>query len=328
MVAANGVELEPRRCRHVDGAHGRLGRRGAPGGAGAARPPRPGRVRAGLRRIRSQRHRLPRQRGARSARRREPRLPPRPCHARRVRRRPVPGPHRTTRRSRQARGVRDSQPLPGPCRHRRRGPIASTSCSAMSSEAGCRHEIPTGSKRCTPRPRAGTSSTTTSLARYAMPSTEPTPTVPSPLSATMPPAGISVAAPGSARGSPSSASEVLSARSDQVLDYIVALLLAGWIDEAGRWLAYLDTLPPADPSPRFVARHAHGEVRIGSATAGRSVRAVTHAEDAVRRSAFGEDPFVDCGPDPPHPRCTTTWIGRPTLGPPIATRSTGGHPTR
>ena len=60
-------------------------------------------------------------------------------------------------------------------------------------------------------------------------------------------------------------SEVLSARSDQLLDYIVVLLLAGWIDEAGRWLAYLDTLPPADPSPRFAARHTMAKaVWLGS----------------------------------------------------------------
>ena len=63
--------------------------------------------------------------------------------------------------------------------------------------------------------------------------------------------------------------EVLSARRDQILDYIVALLLAGSIDEAGRWLAHLDALPPDDPSPRFAARRAWRRPS-GSATAGRS----------------------------------------------------------
>ncbi len=89
--------------------------------------------------------------------------------------------------------------------------------------------------------------------------------------------------------------EVLSARSDQVLDYIIALLLAGWIDEAGRWLAYLDTLPPADPSSRFVARRALAKSHwLGNR--GEIVGAVSLAEDAVQRLAFGEDPFVDSAP--------------------------------
>ena len=90
-------------------------------------------------------------------------------------------------------------------------------------------------------------------------------------------------------------SEVLSARSDQVLDYIVVLLLVGRIDEAGRWLAYLDTVPPADPSPRFVARHTLAKAQwLGHR--GDVHAAVTHAEDAVRRSVPGDDPFVDAAP--------------------------------
>ena len=89
--------------------------------------------------------------------------------------------------------------------------------------------------------------------------------------------------------------EVLSARSDQVLDYIVVLVLEGRIDEAGRWLAYLDTLAPADPTPRFAARramakadwHGHrGEIRAF----------VTHAEEALRPSGLGEDSFVASAP--------------------------------
>ena len=90
-------------------------------------------------------------------------------------------------------------------------------------------------------------------------------------------------------------SEVLSARSDQLLDYIVVLLLAGWIDEAGRWLAYLDTLTPADPSPRFAARHTMAKAWwLGHR--GEIHAAVAHAEDVVRRSVFGEDPVVDAAP--------------------------------
>ena len=90
-------------------------------------------------------------------------------------------------------------------------------------------------------------------------------------------------------------SEVLSARSDQLLDYIVVLLLAGWIDEAGRWLAYLDTLPPADPSPRFAARHTMAKA-LWLGHRGEIHAAVTHAEDVVRRSVLGEDPVVDAAP--------------------------------
>ena len=86
--------------------------------------------------------------------------------------------------------------------------------------------------------------------------------------------------------------EVLSVRSDQVLDHIVVLLLAGWIDDAGRWLAYLDTLGPADSSPRFAARLAHAKALWfgfrGDVDAG-----IAHSEDALRRSVRGEDPFVD-----------------------------------
>ncbi len=89
--------------------------------------------------------------------------------------------------------------------------------------------------------------------------------------------------------------EVLSARSDQVLDYIVALLMAGWIDEAGRWLAYLDTLGPADPSPRFAARRALA-MAIWLGLRGEVGTALMHAEDAARRSALAEDPFVDMAP--------------------------------
>ena len=80
-----------------------------------------------------------------------------------------------------------------------------------------------------------------------------------------------------------------------MLDYIVVLLLAGWIDEAGRWLAYLDALPPADPSPRFAARQTMAKAHwLGHR--GEIHAAVTHAEDAVRRSVPGEDPFVDAAP--------------------------------
>ena len=110
----------------------------------------------------------------------------------------------------------------------------------------------------------------------------------------MPPAGTSVGA-GISSWISELGSEVLSARSDQVLDYIVVLLLAGWIDEAGRWLAYLDTLPPADPSPRFAARHTMAKA-LWLGHRGEIHAAVTHAEDAVRRSVPGEDPFVDAAP--------------------------------
>jgi LuxR family transcriptional regulator, maltose regulon positive regulatory protein len=89
--------------------------------------------------------------------------------------------------------------------------------------------------------------------------------------------------------------EVLSASSDQVLDYIVALVLEGRIDEAGRWLDYLDTLAPADPSPRFAARRALAKADwLGHR--GEIAACVTHAEDAVRQSVRGEDPFVDSAP--------------------------------
>jgi LuxR family maltose regulon positive regulatory protein len=89
--------------------------------------------------------------------------------------------------------------------------------------------------------------------------------------------------------------EVLSARSDQVLDYIVALVLEGRIDEAGRWLAYLDTLAPTDPSPRFAARRALAKADwLGHR--GEIGAFVTHAEEAVRLSVRGEDPFVDSAP--------------------------------
>jgi LuxR family transcriptional regulator, maltose regulon positive regulatory protein len=86
--------------------------------------------------------------------------------------------------------------------------------------------------------------------------------------------------------------EVLSARSDAVLDYIVALLLGGLNDEAGRWLAHLNALEPADPSPGFVARRAMAKA-AWLAIRGEAGGAVAHAEDAMRRSTFGEDPFVD-----------------------------------
>ena len=86
--------------------------------------------------------------------------------------------------------------------------------------------------------------------------------------------------------------EVLSARSDAVLDYIVALLLGGSNDEAGRWLAHLDGLEPADPSPRFAARRAMAKAAWLSIR-GEAGGAVAHAQDAMRWSTFGEDPFVD-----------------------------------
>ncbi len=89
--------------------------------------------------------------------------------------------------------------------------------------------------------------------------------------------------------------EVLSARSDQVLDYTIALIMAGSIDEAGRWLAYLDTLGPTDPSPRYVARQALARA-MWLGFRGEIGAALAHAEDAVRRSPPGEDDFVDMAP--------------------------------
>ena len=89
--------------------------------------------------------------------------------------------------------------------------------------------------------------------------------------------------------------EVLSARSDQVLDYIIALIMAGWIDEAGRWLAYLDTLGPTDPSPRFEARRDLAKA-MWLGFRGEISAALRHAEESVRRMALGEDDFVDMAP--------------------------------
>ena len=89
--------------------------------------------------------------------------------------------------------------------------------------------------------------------------------------------------------------EVLSASSDQMLDYAVALILAGRMGDAGRWLAYLDALAPANPSPRFAARHAMAKA-YWLGTHGEIDAALTHAEHAVRRVAPGDDPFVDTAP--------------------------------
>jgi ATP/maltotriose-dependent transcriptional regulator MalT len=74
--------------------------------------------------------------------------------------------------------------------------------------------------------------------------------------------------------------EVLSARRDQLLDYIVALLLVGRIDEAGRWLAYVDALPPEDPSPQFATHRALAEAQwLGHR--GEIEAAVAQFEDVV-----------------------------------------------
>jgi LuxR family transcriptional regulator, maltose regulon positive regulatory protein len=86
--------------------------------------------------------------------------------------------------------------------------------------------------------------------------------------------------------------EVLAARSEHVLQYSIALLLGGWIDEAGRWLAHLDALSPADPSPPFATRLAHAKA-MWLGYRGDIAAGVAHAEDAVRGSVVGEDPFVD-----------------------------------
>ncbi len=86
--------------------------------------------------------------------------------------------------------------------------------------------------------------------------------------------------------------EVLSARSDQLLDYIVVLLLAGWIDEAGRWLAHLDARPSADPTPRFAARFRLAKA-IWLSNRGEIEAAVALAQDAVQRLANSDDPLLE-----------------------------------
>jgi LuxR family maltose regulon positive regulatory protein len=86
--------------------------------------------------------------------------------------------------------------------------------------------------------------------------------------------------------------EVLSARGDQLLDYILALLLAGSLDEAGRWLAHIETLEPDDPGPRFAKRRALAKA-FWLANRGEIEAAVAHIEDAVRQSANGDDPLLE-----------------------------------
>ena len=110
------------------------------------------------------------------------------------------------------------------------------------------------------------------------------------------------AASGYLRGTPGISSwiaelgdEVLSARTDQILDFILALILAGSIDEAGRWLAHLDALAPADPGPPFAARHALAKA-AWHINRGEAEAAVAHGEEAVQQVAPGEDPLIDLAP--------------------------------
>jgi hypothetical protein len=70
----------------------------------------------------------------------------------------------------------------------------------------------------------------------------------------------------------------------------LALILAGSIDEAGRWLAHLDTLEPASPSPRFAARHELAKA-TWLANRGEIEAGVAQIEDAMQELAHGADPF-------------------------------------